>query len=129
MSNGQTTRYHAEVKLTYDAREVRINIFADTLVEVYRDLANICEQIPGPFQNGAHREIANAEAKAEQLRQNGQLPEHIARKLGPKTPPACPSCGSTNTELIKWTDKETGEPKQAWKCQDCKQWLPKTRKA
>jgi len=130
MSNGQpTTRYHAEVKVAVDGREARINVFADTLVEIYRDLSAICQQIPGPLANGARREMLNAELKAEQLRQNGQLPGPVEKKLGSKMPPACPNCGSTNTELIKWTDKETGQPKQAWKCQDCKQWLPKARKA
>ncbi|MGB5926107.1 MAG: hypothetical protein WBH01_08490 [Dehalococcoidia bacterium] len=136
MSNGQpNTRYHAEIKLTLDAREVRINIFADTLVEIYRDLANISEQIPGPIQNGGHREITNAELKAAQLQRDGKLPDRVAKKLGPArsansdTRPACVNCGSHNTELIKWVDKETGEPRQAWKCQDCKQWLPNAKKA
>lgn len=129
MPNGQSTRYHAEIKVTVDGREARINVFADTLAEVYSDLATICQQIPGPLANGGRREILNAELKAEQLRQNGQLPDRVEKKLAPKTPPACPNCGSTNVELIKWTDKDTGEPKQAWKCQDCKQWLPKARKA
>ena len=131
MPNG-SSRYHAEIKLTYDAREVRINIFADTLNEIYVDLANISEQLPGPLQNAGHREIANAELKAKQLQKDGVLPERVAKKLAPKAPVApacCVNCGSTNTELIKWTDKTTGEPKQAWKCQDCKQWLPNARKA
>jgi hypothetical protein len=130
MPNG-SSRYHAEIKLTYDAREVRINIFADTLNEIYVDLANISEQLPGPLQNAGHREIANAELKAKQLQKDGVLPERVAKKLAPKAPVAtiCVNCGSTNTELIKWIDKETGEPKQAWKCQDCKQWIPNARKA
>jgi hypothetical protein len=130
MSNGQT-RYHAEIKLTYDAREVRINIFADTLNEIYLDLANISEQLPGPIQNGGHREIANAELKAKQLQKDGLLPDKVAKKLAPKAPvaPVCVNCGSQNTELINWNDKVTGEAKQAWKCQDCKQWLPNAKKA
>ena len=130
MSNGQT-RYHAEIKLTYDAREVRINIFADTLNEIYLDLANISEQLPGPIQNGGHREIANAELKAKQLQKDGLLPDKVAKKLAPKAPvnPVCVNCGSGNTELINWNDKVTGEAKQAWKCQDCKQWLPNAKKA
>ena len=124
MSNGQpSTRYHAEIKLTYDAREVRINIFADTLVEIYRDLANISQQVPGPIQNGAHREIANAEIKAQQLRKDGAAPQKATHL------PVCVNCGSQNTELINWNDKVTGEAKQAWKCQDCKQWLPNAKKA
>jgi hypothetical protein len=134
MPNG-STRYHAEIKLTWDAREVRINIFADTLLEIYSDLADISEQIPGPLASAGHREIANAELKAQQLQKDGLLPDHVARKVAPKaapkaaprTAPVCPGCGSTNTELIKWTDKETFEARQAWKCQDCKQWLPSAR--
>jgi len=126
--NGQT-RYHAEIKVTIDSREARINIFADTLAEVYADLATICEQIPGPLANGARREILNAELKAEQLRQDGKLPDKVSKKLAPNPQPVCVNCGSTNTELIKWTDKVTGEPRQAWKCQDCKQWLPNGKKA
>jgi len=130
MPNG-STRYHAEIKLTYDAREVRINIFADTLNEIYVDLANISEQLPGPLQNAGHREIANAELKAKQLQKDGVLPDRVAKKLGPKAPvaPICVNCGSINTELISWVDKTTGEPKQAWKCQDCKQWIPNAKKA
>lgn len=135
MPNGQSTRYHAEIKLTYDAREVRINIFADTLAEIYKDLAQISEQVPGPFANAGHREIANAENIAKQLQDAGLLPPSVAKKVAPKaapkaaqtTAPVCVNCGSTNTELIKWTDKETGEARQAWKCQDCKQWLPSAR--
>ena len=129
MPNGQSTRYHAEIKLTYDAREVRINIFADTLVEIYKDLAQISEQVPGPFANAGHREILNAELKAKQIQQKGELPKHVEKKLAPPPTPICVNCGSANTELIKWTDKITGERKQAWKCQDCKQWLPNDKKS
>ena len=128
MPNGQT-RYHAEVKVTMFGREARINIFADTLNEIYLDLANICEQIPDEFRNAGHREIANAELKAKQLQKDGLLPDKVAKKLAPKTPvaPVCLSCGSDNVELIRWNDKETGQAKQAWKCQDCKQWLPNAK--
>ena len=130
MANGQT-RYHAEIKVNLYGREARINIFADTLNEIYLDLANVCEQIPDEFRNGGHREIANAELKAKQLQKDGQLPDRVAKKLAPKAPaaPVCVNCGSQNTELINWNDKVTGEAKQAWKCQDCKQWLPKAKKA
>ena len=135
MNGTPSSRYHAEIKLTWDAREVRINIFADTLVEIYRDLANISEQLPGPLQNAGHREIANAELKAQQLQKDGLLPASVAKKVAPtpapkaalRTAPVCVNCGSENTELINWVDKTTGEPKQAWKCQDCKQWLPNAK--
>jgi hypothetical protein len=123
MSNGQpATRYHAEIKLAVEGKEARINVFADTLNEIFSDLAKITIQFD-ELHSAAKREILNAELKAKQLRQNG------AQSAGPGPTPVCPNCGSTNTELINWTDKETGKPKQAWKCQDCKQWLPKNRKA
>jgi hypothetical protein len=128
MNGEPKTRYHAEVQVTLEGRAARINVFADTLNEIFQDIGTICSQFPQDWMNPAKREIVNAERKAEQLRQNGQLPGQVEKKLGPKTP-VCVNCGSTNTELIKWTDKETGQPKQAWKCQDCKQWLPKSRKA
>ena len=130
MPNGQpTSRYHAEIKVVVDGREARINAFRDTLAEIFTDLSLITQQIPGDWRNGAKREIVNAERKAEQLHAAGALPPTVAKKLSPKTPPPCPNCGSTNTELIKWTDKDTGQPRQAWKCQDCKQWLPNARNA
>ena len=127
--NGESpkTRYHAEIKLTIEGKEARVNVFADTINEIFSDLAKITIQYD-ELHSAAKREILNAELKAGQLRQNGQLPASVEKKLGTKAP-VCPNCGSTNTELIKWTDRETGEAKQAWKCQDCKQWLPKARKA
>ena len=128
MNGEPKTRYHAEVQVTLEGRPARINVFADTLAEIFKDIGTICSQFPQDWMNPAKREIINAERKADQLRQNGQLPGHVEKKLGSNTP-VCVNCGSTNIELIKWADKETGEPKQAWKCQDCKQWLPKARKA
>ena len=128
MNGTPLTRYHAEIKVTVDGREARINAFRDTLAEIFTDLSLITQQIPGDWRNGAKREIVNAERKAEQLQAAGALPHAVAKKLSPKKP-VCVNCGSTNTELIKWTDKDTGQPRQAWKCQDCKQWLPNARKA
>lgn len=115
-------RYHAEIKLTLDAREVRINVFADTLVEIYRDLANICEQIPGPLKNAGHREIANAELKAAQLGiPTGAKPQARAEETGEI--PVCQHCnGQEFMELIEFTDKKTGKPRKAWKCQMCEKW-------
>jgi hypothetical protein len=123
------TRYHAEVRVTIDGREAKINVFADTLNEIFLDMATICEQLPGPLANGARREILNAELKADQLRKDGKLHDKASKTPARRTQPVCVNCGSTNTELINWNDKVTGEPKQAWKCQDCKQWLPNGKKA
>ena len=128
MNGEPKTRYHAEVQVTLEGRSARINVFADTLAEIFKDIGTICSQFPQDWMNPAKREIVNAERKAEQLQSAGALPHAVAKKLSPKTP-VCVNCGSTNTELIKWSDKDTGQPRQAWKCQDCKQWLPNARKA
>ena len=129
MSNGQpATRYHAEIKLTVEGKEARVNVFADTLNEIFSDLAKITIQYD-ELHSQAKREILNAELKAQQLRQNGTLPRNGTGNGGPGPAPVCPNCGSTNTQLIEWTDKETGKPRRAWKCQDCKQWLPSSKKS
>jgi hypothetical protein len=128
MNGTPSTRYHAEIKLTVEGKEARINVFADTLNEVFSDLAKITIQYDD-LHSAAKREILNAELKAKQLRQNGTLPDKGANNDGLGPTAVCPSCGSTNTELIEWTDKETGKPRRAWKCQDCKRWLPRSKKA
>ena len=122
MSNGQSTRYHAEIKLVVEGKEARINIFADTLNEIFSDLAKVTIQY-NELASAARREILNAELKAKQLRDNGTLPGKGAKRDAPGPTPVCPNCGSTNTELIEWTDRDTGKPRRAWKCQDCKTWL------
>ncbi len=117
-------RYHAEVKVTLEGREARINVFADTLAEIFQDIGTICSQFPQDWMNPAKREILNAERKAEQLRQDGHLPPKPSAKSTKSAVPVCTNCGSQeHMELIKWTDKNTGESRQAWKCQECKEWL------
>ena len=114
--NGDS-RYHAEVKVVLEGRECRINAFRDTLAEVFQDIATICAQFPQDWKSPAKREIINAERKAEQLRKDGAVPQKAAHV------PVCAFCGSAeHMELIKFTDKATGQPSQAWKCQDCKKW-------
>jgi len=37
--------------------------------------------------------------------------------------PVCKSCGTDEfMELISFSDKKTGKPRQAWKCQQCQNW-------
>ena len=37
--------------------------------------------------------------------------------------PECQNCGtSAHMELIEFTDRETGERKSRWKCQQCQAW-------
>ena len=122
MNGEPKTRYHAEVKLTLQGREVRVNIFADTLVEIYRDLANVCQQIPDGLASQAKREIVNAELKAAQLGiPTGAKPQPRAEETGEI--PTCQHCnGQEFMELIEFTDKKTGKPRKAWKCQICEKW-------
>ena len=116
MNGTPLTRYHAEIKLTVQGKEARINIFADTLNEIYSDLAKVCVQFD-ELHSAAKREIVNAELKAKQLGKAG------ARSANSDTRPVCQSCGSRdNMELIRWADKKTQEARSAWKCQACDQW-------
>ena len=112
MNGEQKTRYHAEVKIIIEGREARINVFADTLNEIFLDIGTICSQFPQDWMNPAKWEILNAELKAKQL----------ANEQHPRTP-VCKYCNSDkDMELVEFTDKKTGELRKAWKCQACKKW-------
>ena len=118
--DNQKTRYHAEVHVTLEGREARINVFADTLVEVFRDIGVICAQFPANWKSPAVRDIVNAERKAAQLDQKGTAAGQ-AKATGES--PVCASCGSSEfMELIEFPDKKTGELRRAWKCQECHEW-------
>jgi hypothetical protein len=113
--NGEK-RYHAEVLLTIEGRQARINVFADTLAEVFKDIGTICSQYPeriGP----AKGEILNADRKAASIK-GIPGPDKETGEF-----PVCETCGSSEfMELIKFTDKNTGKPRKAWKCQMCEKW-------
>lgn len=115
--NGDS-RYHAELHLTIGGREARINCFADTLAQIFKDIGTIASQFPPDWTNPAKREIMNAELKAAQL--NGQQPP-LAKPTAQN--PVCPDCGTGEfMELIEFTDKKTGARRKAWKCQRCGKW-------
>ena len=129
----QKTRYHAEVKLNIEGHEARVNCFADTLVEIFNDIGTILSQFPPDWKNPAKREIVNAELKAKQLKEKPRAA--AAASIGAAAPkplfeegktgevPICQECGSAEfMELISFTDKKTGNPRQAWKCQQCQKW-------
>ena len=122
--NGQS-RYHAEVKVTLEGRDARINVFADTLAEIFQDIGTVCSQFPQDWMNPAKREIVNAERKAASLRQPQRT---LAPKPAPHPQemgeiPVCDVCGSSEfMQLIEFIDKKTGKPRSAWKCQACEKW-------
>ena len=111
MPNGES-RYHAEVKGGFEGREIRVNVFSDSLISLFRDIHSVVNYLTNP-------------AKVE----NGQpLPPVKPPKPSPSAPvpteaPVCASCGSSQAmELIAFRDKLSGEPRQAWKCQECAKW-------
>jgi hypothetical protein len=116
-------RYHAEVKIELEGRECRINAFRDTLQEIFQDIGTICSQYPQDWMNPAKREIVNAERKAAQLRIQKGPAKAPAKVQKTGEIPVCEQCGSQEfMELIRFTDKKTGQPRQAWKCQACVKW-------
>ena len=110
-------RYHAEVKVVLEGRECRINAFRDTLTEIFQDIGTICTQYPQDWMNPAKREIVNAERKAAGIKGTAG-PDKETGEF-----PVCKECGSSESmELIEFTDKKTGKPQKAWKCQACEKW-------
>jgi len=147
--NGDKSKYHAEIKLTLEGREVRINILSDILNEVFKDLGTICSQFQPEWKNPARQEVMNNvnallnSHRGPQLTAGkGGMPTNASSqpkaKATPKTQldqyfdddepetgevPVCEACGSSETmELISFADKKTGDPRQAWKCQACNKW-------
>jgi hypothetical protein len=54
-------------------------------------------------------------------------PEPAASPRAAPVEPVCPTCGkSDELELIPF--EKDGKPRQAWKCQRCKKWLPDKKK-
>jgi len=136
------SRYHAEIKVDIEGRDARINVFGDTLNEIFRDLGIIAAQLPASWMRPARGEILNAGRKAASLEgsqpmaANGSpLPAPDAPSSGPRvvmpteSPPFCDHCGSCdNMQLIEFTSKKDGKLRRAWKCQECEQWHYPNRK-
>jgi hypothetical protein len=131
-----SSRYHAEIKVGLAGRECRINIFADTLNEVFKDLGTIVAQLPdSTYASEASRELANASnlarartaaapaAPAARTPATAARPIVTAASPNEGELPTCQECGQWDgMELIEFTDKKTGEVRRAWKCQTCKKW-------
>jgi hypothetical protein len=119
--NQKTSRFHAQIRTNILGHEATINIFAETLNEIYRDIANVVQQYPGNL-GPARREVANAELKANQRQPQHPNPEPTPQPAPPEQGPICQECGTGDfMELIRFKDKK-GNPRQAWKCQQCQKW-------
>ena len=128
MNNG--SKYHGEIKVHVGPNEARINIFADTLAELFSDLGTVHAQLgmADPVTNPAKREIVNAERKAATLAQP-LINQHLVRpEAGQQAAvqhdiPNCVHCGTWESmEIIEFKSKKDGSMKRAWKCQACEQW-------
>jgi len=138
--NGDKSKYHAEIKLTLEGREVRINILSDILNEVFLDIGTICSQFQPEWKNparaatmnnantGSRQPIAGTVGKpvnaSSQLKAKSKPEDRpLGDWLETGEVPVCEACGSSETmELITFADKKTGDPRQEWKCQSCNKW-------
>jgi hypothetical protein len=114
-------KYHAEVK-SKDCL-VRINIFAEDLPSLFKDLDVVFDYMGYEEAPTALATTSLRGAERRRLPQEARNP--LANNNNNHTPqPPCPHCGAANTiELVKWTDKTTGQPRQAPKCQSCSKWI------
>jgi len=138
--NGDKSKYHAEIKLTLEGREVRINILSDILNEVFKDIGTICSQFQPEWKNPARAETMNNANTGSRQPIAGTVGKPVNASSQPKAKPkpedrpledwfetgevpVCEACGSSETmELITFADKKTGDPRQEWKCQSCNKW-------
>ncbi len=138
------SKYHAEIKVDIEGRDARINVFADTLNEIFRDLGIIAAQLPASWMRPAKGEMLNAQRKAASAEGSQPMtaagapvpqpgdttPSSKPRVVAPDvSPPVCLHCGgSQSMELIEFTSKKDGKLKRAWKCQECEEWHYPQRK-
>lgn len=139
-SNG--SRYHAEVKVIIEGHDCRLNIFADTLHEIFGDIGTICahfprEWAPAPSVNGLPQPPPPKQPTgpgAQPMDAVGQpLPAShtVVDDQGfPSEVPVCQHCGNWDgMELIEFKSKKDGKQKRAWKCQACDKWhFPEAKK-
>ena len=123
MSNDSPkTRYHAQVKVIMAGRDVTLNIFADGLPDIYRDLALIVNSDPQALAQAAPPEIIPNPGPAPAPRPKPK-PTPATQPAEFQELPVCVQCGEWDgMELIQFTDKRTGAPREAWKCQNCDKW-------
>jgi hypothetical protein len=131
-SNG--SRYHGEIQVAIGPNQARINVFSDSMEELFLDLATIQAQFgpADPVTNPAKRAIVNAERIAAQRRNNQPmsangrpLPPNVNHDPDglPSEVPTCVHCGQWDgMELIEFQSKKDGKTKRAWKCQACDKW-------
>ena len=113
MASQPASRFHAKVRLEWDGLDTELNIFSDSLLDLYRDLQTVTHATPEGVQDVL----------------DGQPAQSAPQPAQPVAPPVvderpeCQNCGtSAHMELIEFADRETGERKARWKCQQCQSW-------
>lgn len=129
---------HGEIKIQRNGSELRVNIFADTLNEVFLSIAQVEAQYSKSASTSfaAKREILRAEEAAAAAKvpqqptpssQGWPFKEPAPSKAnGIVNLPVCKQCGSNeNLEKVQFTNQETGQLLTRFKCQTCKVWVGK----
>ncbi len=117
------SRFHGKVKVQKGDIEIQVNIFEDTREKLYQELNHAFTTLgkwieSAPTKPGAPVATTAARTTAARTGNGGST----ASK--PANAPVCKKCSSADmVELIEWADADTGEVKQAWKCQRCKKWV------
>ena len=129
MSEQPQSRFHGEVKVIRNGTEVRVNIFGDNREFVYLEIQKAIAQFSADIKpaTAAQREIA----RAEQAAAVKAAPPAPAPKPEPQPPPGagipkCPACRTDKkVESRQFTDADTGELMERFKCKGCGRWLGK----
>ena len=126
----QPVHYHGKVRVQKGETMIEINIFEENKEKLYLEVQQAIAQFSSDIKpaTAAQREIARAEqaVAARKAAPPAPVPKPVPQPKATSitNAPVCPDCGhSSSVELVRWTDKDTGEQKKAWKCQVCKKWL------
>jgi hypothetical protein len=124
------SRFHGKVRVQRGDTLIEVNVFDDNRQVVYLEVAQAIAQFSRDIKpaTAAGREIARVEQAVldRKAAPPASAPKPVSNpgKTSIANAPVCPECGlSDSVELVRWTDKKTGEQKKAWKCQLCKKWL------
>ena len=121
VSNGnkkeQLSRMHIKKDL---GNGVQINVFGDTAqecVELMCSAIGLCEGFD--YERPVDEKRAAA-AQVDRILHEAQVAKKVDEMI-------CSTCGSASMKFINWNDKQTGEPRSNWKCEDCNTWLKKSK--
>ena len=106
---------------------ITVNVFGDSAEEAMQLMVDTINCIDGNVARDVARVDAAKPPPAQ--RRNPQptpAPSH-ARNAGIQNLPLCKECGSNaNLEKVQFTDGDSGQLLNRFKCQTCKVWVGKT---